>query len=75
VISYPDCLTHHDSLILHALVVTWENTKHNLYFNCTITNRSVNVNTSCTVRTFSRLRVAAFRSNYSRCGYGSLSYG
>jgi hypothetical protein len=30
VISCPDCLTHHDSLILHALGVTWENIKHNL---------------------------------------------
>ena len=24
VVYYPDCLTHHDSLILHALGVTWK---------------------------------------------------
>jgi hypothetical protein len=27
VVSYPDCLTHHDSLILHALGASWEDIK------------------------------------------------
>ena len=27
VISYPDCLSRHDAIILHALGVTWEQRK------------------------------------------------